>query len=143
MKKQNTVFYVRRLALTLLIIAGVVAAALSVVNGITEPIIAKINELTAYIQMYYYEDDATIEDLKDGMYAGLVNGLGDKYSVYYTADEYEQMQVSMTGKYYGIGAALSQDADTMVVSITKVYEGRSSTVNGTSVRSKAIVTLHL
>ena len=88
--------------------------------------IAKINELTAYIQMYYYEDDATIEDLKDGMYAGLVNGLGDKYSVYYTADEYEQMQVSMTGKYYGIGAALSQDADTMVVSITKVYEGTPS-----------------
>ena len=62
--------------------------------------ISKLNELTAYIQMYYYEDDATISDLKDGMYAGLVSGLGDKYSVYYTADEYEQTQVSMTVKYY-------------------------------------------
>lgn len=88
--------------------------------------ISKLNELTAYIQMYYYEDDATISDLKDGMYAGLVSGLGDKYSVYYTADEYEQTQVSMTGMYYGIGAALSQDVDTMVVSITKVYEGTPS-----------------
>lgn len=92
--------------------------------------IAKLNELTAYIQMYYYEDDATTEDLKDGMYAGLVSGLGDKYSVYYTAEEYEQTQVSMTGKYYGIGAGLSQDVDTMVVTISKVYEGTPSEAAG-------------
>ena len=36
------------------------------------------------------------------------------------------MQVSTTGQYYGIGAGLRQDPDTMVVSISKIYEGTPS-----------------
>lgn len=86
---------------------------------------AKINELSAYIDMYYYDETET-EALKNGLYAGLLEGLDDKYSVYYTEDEYQQSKVSMTGKYYGIGAGLRQDVDTMVVSISKVYEGTPS-----------------
>ena len=42
MKKENMVFYVLRIALTLLVIAAVVAAALAGVNKITEPIIAQL-----------------------------------------------------------------------------------------------------
>lgn len=87
--------------------------------------LTKIQELSAYINLYYY-DETSQEDLKNGLYAGLLEGIGDTYSVYYTAEEYEQSQVGMTGKYYGIGAGLRQDADTMVVSISKVYEGTPS-----------------
>lgn len=43
MKTGSTALYILRLALTLLIIAGVVAALLGGVNAITEPIIAKRN----------------------------------------------------------------------------------------------------
>ena len=43
MKKQNTALYILRLALTLLAITAVVAAALSVVNGVTAPIIEDLN----------------------------------------------------------------------------------------------------
>ncbi len=43
MKKENTVLYVLRISLTLLIITAVVAALLSVVNGVTAPIIAQLN----------------------------------------------------------------------------------------------------
>ena len=42
MKKENFVLYVARLALTLLIIAGVMAAALAGVNSVTAPIIEKL-----------------------------------------------------------------------------------------------------
>ena len=42
MKKENNVMYVLRLALTLLIIAGVMAAALAGVNSVTAPIIEKL-----------------------------------------------------------------------------------------------------
>lgn len=91
--------------------------------------VSKISELAAYIDMYYY-DATDKEELKDGLYAGLLEGIGDKYSVYYTKDEYEQSQVSMTGKYYGIGAGLRQDEDTMVVSVSKVYEGTPSEAAG-------------
>ena len=42
MKKETNVMYVLRLALTLLIIAGVMAAALAGVNSVTAPIIEKL-----------------------------------------------------------------------------------------------------
>jgi carboxyl-terminal processing protease len=87
--------------------------------------VSKINELTAYIGTYYYED-VTVEDLQEGMYAGLLEGLNDKYSVYYDADAYQQTQINTTGQYCGIGAGLAQDQDTMIVSITKIYEGTPS-----------------
>ncbi len=87
--------------------------------------ISKINELNAYINTYYY-DDVDTADLQDGLYKGLLEGIGDKYSVYYNAEDYEAMQVSVTGQYYGIGAGLSQDKDTMVVTVTKIYEGTPS-----------------
>ena len=44
MKKENTVLYVLRISLTLLIITAVVAGLLSVVNSITAPAIAKLQE---------------------------------------------------------------------------------------------------
>jgi len=44
MKKQSTFLYVLRLALTLLVITGLMAAALAGVNMITAPIIAEANE---------------------------------------------------------------------------------------------------
>jgi len=43
MKTENTVVYVLRLALTLFIIAAVVAAALAGVNSITKPVIDQLN----------------------------------------------------------------------------------------------------
>lgn len=42
MKKENVVLYVLRLTLTLLMITAIVAALLSVVNGVTKPIIDKL-----------------------------------------------------------------------------------------------------
>ncbi len=87
--------------------------------------VAKINELAAYINFYYYDETDT-DALKNGMYAGLLSGVNDKYSTYYTAEEYEQSQIGMTGKYYGIGAGLTQDIKTMVVTVNKIYDGTPS-----------------
>ena len=43
MKQQNIVLYVLRLSLTLLVITGVVAAALAGVNSVTKPVIDQLN----------------------------------------------------------------------------------------------------
>ena len=43
MKKESTAMYVVRLAVTLLLIAGVMAAALAGINSVTAPIIEKLN----------------------------------------------------------------------------------------------------
>lgn len=83
---------------------------------------AKIKELLAQIDYYYYEDVDT-EELTDGLYKGLFEGIGDPYSVYYTKEEYDSMMASTSGTYYGVGAILSQDAKTMQVSVLHVYDG--------------------
>lgn len=85
----------------------------------------KVDELTNYMDLYYYED-YDVQDVQDGLLKGVVSGLGDKYSVYYTAEEYKEQQLSTSGTYYGIGSALAQDKDTMQVTITKIYEGTPS-----------------
>lgn len=87
-----------------------------------EATVDKISELMSYIDMYYYED-IEAADLQESIYKGMVDGLGDKYAAYYSKDDYADFQISSTGKYYGIGAGLQQDADTMAVTITRVYEG--------------------
>lgn len=91
--------------------------------------VTKINELSAYSKLYYY-NEMDIEEVQDAMYKGMIEGLGDKYSVYYNEEDFEELQVSTTGQYYGIGAGLSQDVRTMVVTITKVYAGTPSEAAG-------------
>lgn len=82
---------------------------------------AKLDQLTMEIYANYYEDvDETA--LVDGIYKGLFEGLGDPYSVYYTPEEYEEMMISTTANYYGIGAVLSQNRETGVVTISRVYD---------------------
>lgn len=84
--------------------------------------IQKVDELLSYVDLYY-NDSYKESDIRDAIYKGTLSGLGDPYSVYYTADEYKDLQISTNGNYYGIGAALSQDAKTMEVTIAKVYTG--------------------
>lgn len=82
----------------------------------------KAGKLADLIDQYYYEDidqDALVE----GMYAGMVEGLGDPYSTYFTAEQYASFNESTTGVYSGIGTVLTQDMDTKVVTILHVYPG--------------------
>ena len=84
--------------------------------------VAKIEEITNYMDINFYED-IDEQEIRNSMYAGIVEGLNDPYSVYYTREEYQSMQVSTSGVYCGIGVALVKDAKTKVVKIIKVYEG--------------------
>ena len=87
-----------------------------------EATVSKIEEISEYIDLYY-DGDVDEEALQDSLLHGLAEGLGDPYTVYYTPEEYAELQVDTTGEYYGIGAGLSQDLTTMVVTVSKVYAG--------------------
>ena len=91
-------------------------------NVLDQAAIKKVDELLSYIDLYY-NDSYKEKDICNAIYKGTLSGLGDPYSVYYTADEYKDLQTSTNGNYYGIGAALSQNAKTMEVTVVKVYEG--------------------
>lgn len=98
-------------------------------NVMTAEVTKKLNELIGEIGLYYYEDVDT-EDLVTGIYKGLFEGLGDPYSEYYTKQEYEDIMINATANYYGIGAALLQDKNTMQVTISKVYDGSGAQAAG-------------
>lgn len=84
----------------------------------------KIAGIKQIIDTYYldYQEDVEDQDLIDGLYKGLLEGLNDPYSVYYTVDEYNSMLESTNGVYYGIGVVVSQDPDTGLITLVKPYE---------------------
>lgn len=81
----------------------------------------KLKALEEIIDAYYLEDTKK-EDLENGLYKGLFAGIGDPYSAYYTKEEFEELQQATSGKYSGIGALVSQDVKTNVISVTKVFK---------------------
>lgn len=70
----------------------------------------------------YYLGDKDEEKLQEGLYAGLLYGLDDPYSRYYTAEEYEEENSSNQGTYVGIGILMEKNAEGGV-KIVKCYEG--------------------
>lgn len=79
---------------------------------------SKLDTLQAIIEQEYL-NDYTQDDLRDGMYKGLLEGLDDPYSVYYTEEEYHELTEDSEGVFEGIGAYLTQNPDTKVVTVTR------------------------
>lgn len=71
----------------------------------------------------YYLEDTDAGTLEDGIYAGMINSLGDPYSTYYSAEELQEMEQDVEGIYYGIGAYVGMDAATSLPVISGVIEG--------------------
>ena len=85
----------------------------------------KVENIEAVIN-HYYLDNIDTEQVENQMYKGLVAGLGDPYASYYTAEELQKMQESTAGQYVGIGATLTQDKNTGIISIVRCFEGTPS-----------------
>ena len=83
---------------------------------------SKMQELQSYIDRYFLFDYEK-EDEESGIYKGMMSGLGDVYTTYYTPDEYANFMESSNGSYSGIGAMLSQDYNTGIITVVKVFEG--------------------
>lgn len=81
----------------------------------------KIDILEEMIGEYYLEDVEPAK-LEQGLYRGVVDALGDPYSVYYSPEELEELQNKTQGIYYGIGAKVGLDPDTQLARITGVIE---------------------
>lgn len=99
------------------------AGGYALTGGVLTPAAAaKLGVLDKVIESSYYKD-VKKSDLQNGLYKGIVSGLNDPYSEYYTPKEAKELTESLTGNYAGIGAGLSQDKKTMVVTVSFVYDG--------------------
>ena len=93
---------------------------------VTDAMIEKINKLVDTIHNEFYLEEVTDEKLETGLYKGLMEALGDPYSEYYTADEYENIIQGAEGIYYGIGAYVSLDKETSLPKIAGVFKNSPS-----------------
>ena len=83
--------------------------------------VQKIEYLEKLIDQEYL-GEVDNDEMAEGVYAGLVYGLGDVYSRYYTADEYAQETASTDGAYAGIGVSIQKNKNGGV-QIAECYEG--------------------
>lgn len=81
----------------------------------------KVNDIEKFID-YYYLNEVDDKDLEEGVYKGLLAGLGDPYSAYYTAEEYKQLMEDASGSYSGLGMVVTQNMETGVITILNVFD---------------------
>lgn len=82
----------------------------------------KLNTLEKYVQSGFLFD-IDQKKLEEYLYKGYIAGLNDIYSAYYTKEEFEQMNESISGTYYGIGVMVSKDKEGQI-SVVRVFENR-------------------
>ncbi len=83
--------------------------------------VQKIEYLESLIDSYYLEEKDE-ESIAEGIYAGMLYGLNDPYSRYYTAEEYEEEYATTEGTYVGIGIIMQKNEEGGV-KVIQCYEG--------------------
>lgn len=68
-----------------------------------------------------YLNEVTKDDIQEGIFRGLMSGLGDPYAGYYTAQEYQDLMESTNGIYCGIGAVVQQNINTMLITVVNPF----------------------
>ena len=89
-------------------------------EGIGSEVEAKLNAMDSLMDLFYMEDVDT-DTAKEMIYKAYLASYGDKYTVYYTPEEYKSMMESTSGSFYGIGA-VCQKADDGSILISEAYE---------------------
>ena len=95
----------------------------------SEEVQKKTKTIEALINQYYYFD-VDDEKREESYYDGLLDGLDDPYSVYYTESEYQKLIEDDKGTFSGIGATVSQNAETGFTYVVKPLKGSPAEAAG-------------
>ncbi len=85
-------------------------------------IVNKMNLIEQIVDQYFLYDEDT-EQVEDFIYRGMMAGLDDPYSTYYSQEDYSSLKETTNGTYSGIGAMISQNRLTGQSTIVRVFEG--------------------
>ena len=114
-------------ALAMLLVAGLVSCGLKMkdsgsgkdaVDGSTQKKVSELKELIDH----NYMGDVDEKQLEEGIYKGFISGLDDPYSVYYDEEETKSLYETTEGEYQGIGAVLSQNMNTGIITLVQIYD---------------------
>ena len=86
--------------------------------------------------MYYEEPD--VDAMLEYAAIGLMFGLDDPYSYYYTPEDYAAMEESVEGTYAGIGTQLIVDPNDYLMTVTRVFKGSPAEEAGVLAGDKII-----
>lgn len=95
-------------------------------SAINSSVLGKMQMLERTIDQYFYLHDVTDEEIRDGIYRGMLSALGDPYSEYYSAEELDALMEQTEGVYYGIGAYIGLDEATSLPKISGTIAGAPS-----------------
>ena len=92
----------------------------------------KLSEIDRFVRAgeYFTIDEDT---LNDHLAAGYMNGINDKYAVYYTAKEYSEKQSVEKGTLTGIGVAVVNDTSSGYARIIRLYDNSPAAEAGMQV----------
>lgn len=113
------------LAMLLIIIVAlffVVKVSMGHMNVMVDPEVnQKLGTMKGYIDAQYLRE-VDEESLKEGIFHGYIEGLDDPYSMYFDEEEMKDFKETTSGKYEGIGAVLTQDRDTGMITLTHLFK---------------------
>ena len=104
---------------TLLGISLVSCGVLGYKNVVSREEERKLSELDSLIESDYL-GDVDEDALKEGLYKGYLEALGDPYSEYYDAEETAKFNENMSGEFSGIGVVMSQDQKSGLVTMVQI-----------------------
>ena len=85
----------------------------------TETIAKKLEIVKKELEEYYI-GDIDAESMTESAIKGYVAGLNDDYSEYLTKEEYEELLISVTGDYVGIGIYMTQDIEGNIIVLSPI-----------------------
>ncbi len=88
---------------------------------------SKLDHLKAILETYYIDiDDVDMGKVEDAAAEAMVNALGDRWSYYFTAEEYAALEEQNNNSYVGIGVTVTVREDQIGFDITQVEPGGSA-----------------
>ena len=114
-----------------LLITRVIPTSAGAVSAQEESEIAvgqkKYAELMGIIDQCYIGDDPDMTLVNDAMAAAVVAGIGDRWSYYVSAEDYQSYQDNLTNSYVGVGITISafynEDGEFIGYEVTEVSQG--------------------
>ncbi len=89
----------------------------------------ELDELLKVVEEYYYQEP-DINALIENAERGLLYGLDDPYSFYYSPEEYAKLWEEDEGKYAGIGIQISANFETLLCTVSRVFDGSPAKTAG-------------
>ena len=70
----------------------------------------KVEKIKGVLEKYYM-GDIDYDKAMEGIYAGMINSLGDPYTVYFSAEQYQEFSLTTNGNYAGVGSTVTTNSD--------------------------------